>query len=122
MTLIARRTAWLFLPNRYTFDEGSLEPPFKGLQFFDEADADLFFGREELIARLLGPLGFSQDGLTTGNNLLFIVGASGSGKSSLVRCWSGARHPEKHRCCQGSQDQIENRLGNHRASHPLPIR
>ena len=73
------------LPNRYAFDEGSLEPPFKGLQFFDEADADLFFGREALTARLLSVLGFSQGGLSNGSNLLFIVGASGSGKSSLVR-------------------------------------
>ena len=24
------------------------EPPFKGLEFFDELDADLFFGREQL--------------------------------------------------------------------------
>ena len=28
------------------------EPPFKGLQFFDEGDADLFFGREALVAKL----------------------------------------------------------------------
>ncbi len=68
-----------------TFDEDSVEPPFKGLQFFDEADADLFFGREELITQLMPSLGISQDGITNSNNLLFIVGASGSGKSSLVR-------------------------------------
>ncbi len=67
------------------FDEASLEPPYMGLQFFDEADANLFYGREELIARLLTSLGFSQGGLSNGSNLLFIVGASGSGKSSLVR-------------------------------------
>lgn len=67
------------------FDESSHEPPFKGLQFFDEADASLFYGREELITRLASSLGFSQGGLTDGDNLLFIVGASGSGKSSLVR-------------------------------------
>ncbi len=28
-------------------------PPFKGLQFFDEADSDLFFGREALTAKLV---------------------------------------------------------------------
>jgi DNA-binding SARP family transcriptional activator len=66
--------------------EGSpAEPPFKGLQFFDEADADLFFGREELTARLLKRLGISQGGISEGENLLVIVGASGSGKSSLAR-------------------------------------
>jgi WD40 repeat protein/DNA-binding SARP family transcriptional activator len=53
------------------------EPPFKGLQFFDEADADLFFGREQLTAHLLDQ--FRQ------SNFLAIVGASGSGKSSIVR-------------------------------------
>src|SRR5512136_2912999 len=28
-------------------------PPFKGLLYFDEADADLFYGREALTARLM---------------------------------------------------------------------
>jgi DNA-binding SARP family transcriptional activator len=32
------------------------EPPFKGLQYFEEADADLFFGREALTAKLVGHL------------------------------------------------------------------
>jgi len=53
------------------------EPPFKGLQYFDEADADLFFGRERLTARLVSRLRES--------NFLAVVGASGSGKSSMVR-------------------------------------
>ena len=29
------------------------EPPFKGLQYFEEADSDLFFGRELLTAKLV---------------------------------------------------------------------
>ena len=53
------------------------EPPFKGLQYFDEADADLFFGRERLTAKLAEHL---RD-----QSFLVIIGASGSGKSSLVR-------------------------------------
>jgi len=53
------------------------EPPFKGLQYFDEADADLFFGRELLTARLVGRLRQER--------FLAVVGASGSGKSSVVR-------------------------------------
>ncbi|MGD2158178.1 MAG: BTAD domain-containing putative transcriptional regulator, partial [Anaerolineales bacterium] len=52
-------------------------PPFKGLQYFDVEDADLFFGREGLTAELIGRL--------HKQNLLAVVGASGSGKSSLVR-------------------------------------
>jgi WD40 repeat protein/DNA-binding SARP family transcriptional activator len=52
-------------------------PPFKGLEYFDVADADLFFGREALVAELIGRL--------RSGRFLAVVGASGSGKSSLVR-------------------------------------
>ncbi|MGD9050014.1 MAG: BTAD domain-containing putative transcriptional regulator, partial [Anaerolineae bacterium] len=53
------------------------EPPFKGLQYFDVADAGLFFGRERLTARMVTHLHASR--------FLAVVGASGSGKSSAVR-------------------------------------
>lgn len=52
-------------------------PPFKGLQHFDEADAELFFGREALVERILGRLQATP--------FFAIVGASGSGKSSILR-------------------------------------
>jgi hypothetical protein len=52
------------------------EPPFKGLQHFDAADADLFFGREQLTARLVKRLA---------HRFLAVVGTSGSGESSVVR-------------------------------------
>lgn len=84
------------------------EPPFKGLQFFDESDAALFFGREALVSKLVGrlqpsplpplPLGEGDKTLPlhpsptgrgasaeSGNFLAVVVGASGSGKSSVVR-------------------------------------
>ena len=57
--------------------------PYKGLLFFDESDADLFFGRAavtEQLANRIAALGQDQALLFLG-----IVGASGSGKSSLVR-------------------------------------
>ncbi|MBN1813285.1 MAG: hypothetical protein JXA14_15725 [Anaerolineae bacterium] len=57
------------------------EPPFKGLEFFDVADADLFFGREALTAHLVQRL-FSPQ---SEGRFLAVVGTSGSGKSSLVR-------------------------------------
>jgi hypothetical protein len=57
-------------------------PPFKGLLYFDEADADLFFGREALTARLIERL---AAGIEAGERFLSVVGASGSGKSSVVR-------------------------------------
>ncbi|HXV99121.1 MAG TPA: hypothetical protein VEC93_11925, partial [Anaerolineae bacterium] len=53
------------------------ESPYLGLQYFDEADADLFFGRELLTAKLVGCL--------REHRFLAIVGASGSGKSSIAR-------------------------------------
>ena len=62
------------------------KPPFKGLQHFDETDAGLFFGRELLTAKIVSRLreGISPEG--DGESFLaLIVGASGSGKSSLVR-------------------------------------
>ncbi len=53
------------------------EPPYKGLQFFDVEDTGLFFGREKLTAQLLERI--------RSERFLAVVGASGSGKSSLVR-------------------------------------
>lgn len=57
-------------------------PPYKGLLFFDESDAELFFGRENLTTSLVERL-FS--GLEADHRFLTVIGASGSGKSSLVR-------------------------------------
>jgi DNA-binding SARP family transcriptional activator/WD40 repeat protein/molybdopterin-guanine dinucleotide biosynthesis protein len=58
-----------------TVPEGTC--PYKGLVHFDEADSDVFFGRDRLVASLVA-------GLTTAR-LIGVVGASGGGKSSLVR-------------------------------------
>jgi class 3 adenylate cyclase len=54
------------------------EPPFKGLQYFDESDSALFYGREVLTTKL-------ANRLREARFLSVIIGASGSGKSSLVR-------------------------------------
>lgn len=60
--------------------------PYKGLNYFDEADSDNFVGRESLTARLMDCL-FSSTlgGPADEMRFLAVVGASGSGKSSLVR-------------------------------------
>src|SRR6185295_6317683 len=59
--------------------------PYKGLNYFDEADADLFVGREELTARLVERvLSLTSSGAAQGIRFLAVVGASGSGKSSLI--------------------------------------
>ncbi|HEV8251459.1 MAG TPA: protein kinase, partial [Gaiellaceae bacterium] len=51
--------------------------PFKGLASFDVEDAELFFGREQLVAEVVARL--------AGTSLVGVVGPSGSGKSSVVR-------------------------------------
>jgi WD40 repeat protein/DNA-binding SARP family transcriptional activator len=55
--------------------------PYKGLRPFTEVDARDFFGREGLIRRLVARLGEAGPG----SRFLAVVGASGSGKSSVVR-------------------------------------
>jgi WD40 repeat protein/serine/threonine protein kinase len=55
--------------------------PYKGLQAFQEADAEDFFGRDLLIARLLDRLK-EPDELS---RFLAVIGPSGSGKSSVVK-------------------------------------
>ncbi len=60
--------------------------PYKGLDYFDEADADLFVGREALTEKLVGRvLALLIDKQAHQVRFFAIVGASGSGKSSLVR-------------------------------------
>src|SRR5215213_1787843 len=60
--------------------------PYKGLNYFDEADADLFVGREELTSSLVERvLTMSSSRMSNQLRFLAVVGASGSGKSSLVR-------------------------------------
>jgi WD40 repeat protein/DNA-binding SARP family transcriptional activator len=55
--------------------------PYKGLRAFMEPDARDFFGRGELIRRLVTRL--AEGG--TGSRFLAVVGPSGAGKSSVVR-------------------------------------
>jgi WD40 repeat protein/transcriptional regulator with XRE-family HTH domain len=60
--------------------------PYKGLEYFDEADASLFVGREALSAKLSERvLALASKKGVIEKRFFAIVGASGSGKSSLVR-------------------------------------
>jgi WD40 repeat protein len=53
------------------------QPPYMGMAYYDEDDASLFFGRSALTARLVRRISKER--------FLAVVGASGSGKSSVVR-------------------------------------
>ncbi len=55
--------------------------PYKGLRAFQQADAADFFGRRDMIQRVLDRL---QEPVVE-NNFLAVIGPSGSGKSSLVK-------------------------------------
>jgi hypothetical protein len=58
-------------------DDGLITQPFPGLRSFWQSEADLFFGRERHWSELLQEL--------TRRRVTFVLGGSGSGKSSLVR-------------------------------------
>src|SRR5687768_4595322 len=66
--------------------------PYKGLDVFEEEDAELFFGREKLVEDLVSRVKESRT--------VFITGPSGSGKSSLVR--AGLLHALKNGEIKGS--------------------
>lgn len=56
---------------------GDQRSPYVGLRAFEQSDADLFFGRDAAVQRLVD--------LLAANGIVTVVGPSGSGKSSLVR-------------------------------------
>ena len=81
--------------------------PFKGLQYFDVGDSGLFFGREALTKQLVNQIwemvayrgaGDEQGGCC----FLAVVGASGSGKSSVVRAGLVAALKENQSLPKGS--------------------
>lgn len=58
-------------------DDDGAAPPYRGLARYEPEDRDLFFGREESVAQALTLVGTRR--------FAALVGASGSGKSSLLR-------------------------------------
>jgi formylglycine-generating enzyme required for sulfatase activity len=67
----------LLKPETTSEEPAAGEPPYMGLRYFDTSDADLFYGRETLTRELLARV--------QKESFLAIVGASGSGKSSVAR-------------------------------------
>ena len=72
--------------------------PYKGLRAFQQADAADFFGRTNMIERVLGRL---QEPVVE-NNFLAVIGPSGSGKSSLVK--AGVLPALRHGQIPGSEN------------------
>jgi hypothetical protein len=73
--------------------------PYRGLRVFDVDDAPFFFGREALVQWLLNEVRPAAEGQPV-NRFLAIVGASGSGKSSVAR--AGIAATLKHDAVPGS--------------------
>jgi len=65
------------------FDWDVSRPPYPGLLAFQEEDAALYFGRDDDIRRLIERLDARR--AQGGEKLIALLGASGSGKSSLLR-------------------------------------
>lgn len=65
------------------FDWDGRRPPYPGLMAFQEEDAAIFFGREPEIQRGLELM--NRVRLFGGARMILMLGASGSGKSSLMR-------------------------------------
>ena len=69
--------------DHYEFPWDPKRPPYPGLLAFDEADAAIYFGRDDDIRRLIERLNARR--AQGGEKLVLVLGASGSGKSSLLR-------------------------------------
>jgi WD40 repeat protein/serine/threonine protein kinase len=80
--LTGRRSTGVYKPVSVEGEEAeALLNPYKGLRSFSSADAEDFFGREQLVQSLLNRLSQSEQW----RRFLALVGPSGSGKSSVVR-------------------------------------
>ena len=71
------------LDTRGGFPWDASRPPYPGLLAFDEADAAIYFGRDDDIRRFIERLNARR--AQGGEKLVLVLGASGSGKSSLLR-------------------------------------
>ena len=69
--------AWALVAPELAIPPRAAACPYRGLMAFQPEDGDLFFGREEVVATVVAEL--------LAGGFMAVVGASGSGKSSLVR-------------------------------------
>ena len=77
---------------------GSLaaHPPYRGLQPFGRDDAGSFFGRDEIVGQALARIEAVRTQPGGGAPVVAVVGASGSGKSSLLQAGVVPRFEAEH--------------------------
>lgn len=80
---LARELTRVALDAQGGFGWDSRRPPYPGLLAFQEEDAAIYFGRDDEIRRLIERLNARR--VQGGTKLIVLLGASGSGKSSLLR-------------------------------------
>ena len=80
---LARELTRIALDAQGGFPWDASRPPYPGLLAFQEEDAALYFGRDDDIRRLMERLEARR--AQGGARLVALLGASGSGKSSLLR-------------------------------------
>ncbi len=73
----------IVLNSRGGFDWDQSRPPYPGLLALDQPDAAIYFGRDNDVRRLIERLTARR--VQGGVKLVAVLGASGSGKSSLIR-------------------------------------
>jgi WD40 repeat protein len=80
---LSRAVSDLALDTQGGFAWDRNRPPYPGLLSFEAEDAAIFFGRDDDIRRLIERLNARR--VQGGSKLVVVLGASGSGKSSLIR-------------------------------------
>jgi tetratricopeptide (TPR) repeat protein len=80
---LGHRLAEVALESHGGFDLERDRPPFPGIFAFDTEDAAIYFGRDDDVRNLIQRLQANR--INGGGRLLAVLGASGSGKSSLLR-------------------------------------
>jgi hypothetical protein len=80
---LARELTRIALDAQGGFSWDANRPPYPGLLAFQEQDAAIYFGRDDDVRRLIERLNARR--AQGGTKLIVLLGASGSGKSSLLR-------------------------------------
>lgn len=80
---LARELTRIAMDAQGGFNWDKSRPPYPGLMAFQETDAAIYFGRDDEIRRMIERLNARRS--QGGTRLLALLGASGSGKSSLLR-------------------------------------